>query len=99
MSPTESDIMPSPNLQLHVLSLCYTVTFFDSCVQSITSNYAVRQSQPFQNSPIAYRLQNPPVNQCIEALLWNYICTIRNNEATMLQRCVALKIVVANRLL
>ena len=29
---------------------------------------------------------------------WNNVVTIRNNVATMLQRCVALKIVVANRL-
>ena len=29
---------------------------------------------------------------------WNNIVTIRNNVATMLQGCVALKIVVANRL-
>ena len=28
---------------------------------------------------------------------WNNVVTIRNNVATMLQRCVALKIVVANR--
>ena len=28
---------------------------------------------------------------------WNNVMTIRNNVATMLQRCVALKIVVANR--
>ena len=28
---------------------------------------------------------------------WNSVVTIRNNVATMLQRCVALKIVVANR--
>ena len=30
---------------------------------------------------------------------WNNVVTIRNNVATMLQRCAALKIVVANRLL
>ena len=29
---------------------------------------------------------------------WNNVVTIRNNVATMLQRCVALKMVVANRL-
>ena len=29
---------------------------------------------------------------------WNNVVTIRNNVATILQRCVALKIVVANRL-
>ena len=29
---------------------------------------------------------------------WNNVVTIRNNVATMLQRCVGLKIVVANRL-
>ena len=29
---------------------------------------------------------------------WNNVATIRNNVATMMQRCVALKIVVANRL-
>ena len=29
---------------------------------------------------------------------WNNVVTIRNNVATMLQRCVALKIVIANRL-
>ena len=29
---------------------------------------------------------------------WNNVVTILNNFATMLQRCVALKIVVANRL-
>ena len=29
---------------------------------------------------------------------WNNVVTIRNNVATMLQHCVALKIVVANRL-
>ena len=29
---------------------------------------------------------------------WNNVVTIRNNVATMLQRCVALKIVAANRL-
>ena len=29
---------------------------------------------------------------------WNNVVTIRNNIATMLQRCDALKIVVANRL-
>ena len=29
---------------------------------------------------------------------WNNVVTIRNNVATMLQRCAALKIVVANRL-
>ena len=29
---------------------------------------------------------------------WNVVGTIRNNVATMLQSCVALKIVVANRL-
>ena len=29
---------------------------------------------------------------------WNNVVTIRNDVATMLQRCVALKIVVANRL-
>ena len=28
---------------------------------------------------------------------WNNVVTIRNNVATMLQRCVALKIVIANR--
>ena len=28
---------------------------------------------------------------------WNYVATIRNNVAAMLQCCVALKIVVANR--
>ena len=30
---------------------------------------------------------------------WSNVVTIRNNVATMLQRCVALKIVVANRLM
>ena len=29
---------------------------------------------------------------------WNKVVTIRNNVATTLQRCVALKVVVANRL-
>ena len=29
---------------------------------------------------------------------WNNVVTIRNNVTTMLQRCVALKIVIANRL-
>ena len=29
---------------------------------------------------------------------WNNVVTIRNNVATILQRCVALKLVVANRL-
>ena len=29
---------------------------------------------------------------------WNNVVTIRNNVATMLQRCVALKIIIANRL-
>ena len=29
---------------------------------------------------------------------WNNVVTIRNNVTTMLQRCVALKIVVASRL-
>ena len=29
---------------------------------------------------------------------WNNVVTIQNNVATMLQGCVALKIVVANRL-
>ena len=29
---------------------------------------------------------------------WNNVATIPNNVATMMQRCVALKIVVANRL-
>ena len=29
---------------------------------------------------------------------WNNVVTIRNNIAAMLQRCVALKIVIANRL-
>ena len=29
---------------------------------------------------------------------WNNVVTIRNNVATMLQRCVALEIVFANRL-
>ena len=29
---------------------------------------------------------------------WNNVVTLRNNVATMLQRCVGLKIVVANRL-
>ena len=33
-----------------------------------------------------------------ELQCWNNVVTIRNNVATMLQRCVALKIVVANRL-
>ena len=28
---------------------------------------------------------------------WNNVVTIRNNVTTMLQRCIALKIVVANR--
>ena len=32
------------------------------------------------------------------AMLENNVATIRNNIATMLQRCFALKIVVANRL-
>ena len=36
---------------------------------------------------------------CSTALqCWNNVVTIRNNVATMLQRCVGLKIVVANRL-
>ena len=29
---------------------------------------------------------------------WNNVVNIRNNVATMLQRCVALKIIIANRL-
>ena len=29
---------------------------------------------------------------------WNNVVTIQNNVATMLQRCVALELVVANRL-
>ena len=29
---------------------------------------------------------------------WNNVATIRNNVATMMQRCVALKIVLASRL-
>ena len=29
---------------------------------------------------------------------WNNVVTIRNNVATVLQRCVALKILIANRL-
>ena len=29
---------------------------------------------------------------------WNNVATIRNNVTTMMQRCVALKIIVVNRL-
>ena len=38
--------------------------------------------------------QRNPALQC-----WNNIVTIQNNVATMLQRCVALKIVVAERII
>ena len=70
MSLTQSDITwPHPDLHLHVLSLYCTVTFFDGYVWRITSNYAVRQSQPFQNSRIAHRLLNSPANHWIEALI------------------------------
>ena len=60
---------PQLDLHLHVLSLYCTATFFDGYVWRITSNYAVRQSQPFQNSRIAHRLLNSPANHLIEALI------------------------------
>ena len=40
-----------------------------------------------------YHFHNFTALQC-----WNNVETIRNNVVTMLQRCVALEIVVANRL-
>ena len=58
-------------MHLHVLPLCWTKPFFDGCVWNITSklrNVGVRLSQPFQNSPTAHRLLNPPVNHWIEVL-------------------------------
>ena len=63
---------------LYVLPLSCTKPFFDDCVWNITSklrNAAVRQSQPFQNSPIAHRLFNPPerkqlVSLSLLDLLW-----------------------------
>ena len=48
----------------------YTVLWRFSTAASgeLPQNYAVSQSQPFQNSRIAHRLLNSPVNHWIEAL-------------------------------
>ena len=43
-------------------------------------------------------IRNDDFERNISLQCWNTVLTIRNNVATMLQRCVALKIVVANRL-
>ena len=44
-------------------------------------------------------IRNDDFERNISLQCWNDVVTIRNNVATMLQRCVALKIVVANRLM
>ena len=41
---------------------------------------------------------NDDFSRNTEMQCWNNVVTIRNNVATMLQRCVALKIVMQNRL-
>ena len=43
-------------------------------------------------------IRNDDFQRKIQLQCWNSVVTIRNNVATMLRRCVALKIVVANRL-
>ena len=43
-------------------------------------------------------IRNDDFKRNTALLCWNNVVPIRNNVATMLQRCVALKIVVANRL-
>ena len=59
---------PPADLHLHVLSLYCSVTFSTAASGELPQSYAVRQSQPFQNSRIAHRLLNSPVNHWIEAL-------------------------------
>ena len=41
---------------------------------------------------------NDDFSRNTEMQFWNNVVTIRNNVATMLQRCVALKIAMENRL-
>ena len=43
-------------------------------------------------------IRNDDFERNISLQCWNNVVTIRNNVAAMLQRCVGLKIVVANRL-
>ena len=43
-------------------------------------------------------IRNDDFQQKTAMQCWNNIVTIWNNVATMLQRCVVLKIIVANRL-
>ena len=45
------------------------------------------------------KIRNDDFERNISLQCCNNVVTIRNNVATMLQRCVALKIVVANRLM
>ena len=42
-------------------------------------------------------ISNDDVSHNTSLQCWNNVVTTRNNVATMLQRCVALKIVAANR--
>ena len=50
------------------LFILYRNVFRAAASGELPQNYAVRQSQPFQNSQITHRLLNSPVNHWIEAL-------------------------------
>ena len=70
MSLTWNDITwRPPPTYICMFSLCTVLQRFSTAASGeLPQNYAVRQSQPFQNSGIAYRLLNSSVNHCIEAL-------------------------------
>ena len=51
-------------------------------VIKVMLHITIRNDDFYRNTPLQY---------------WNNVTTIRNNVATMMQRCLALKIVVANR--
>ena len=59
----------------------------------------VRVSGPFlQFQGLHGTIRNDDFHGNTALQCWNNVVTIRNNVATMLQRCVALKIIIANRL-
>ena len=71
MSLTERDITRRPPRRFKFacpLFILYCNLFSTAASGELPQNYAVRQSQPFQNSRIAHRLLNSPVNHWIEAL-------------------------------
>ena len=92
-----------PNWTLALSETSFPILYFISIFKIIFPFHVLIPHSPFlvleTSTMVLHRtIRNDDFLRSTARQCWNNVVTIRNNVSTMLQRCVALKMVVGNRL-